>query len=71
MSCPSLIMVSVEERNHLLKEVEQLKHSSSTKSVFIKTQYDQYDGAAAPEKLIVWYLPTALQDQDLRCRVSV
>ena len=41
------------------------------KSVFIKTQYDQYDGAAAPEKIIVWYLPTALQDQDLRCRVSV
>ena len=66
MSCPSLIMVSVEERNHLLKEVEQLKHSSSTKRAFFKTQYDGQD---APKKIILWYLPTALQD--LRCRVPV
>ena len=61
MSCPSLIVVSVEERNHLLKEVEQLKHSSSVKSAFIKTEYN---GPVAPEKIIVWHLPTALQDQD-------
>ena len=26
VSCPSLIIVNMEERNHLLKEVEQLKH---------------------------------------------
>ena len=61
MSCPSLIVVSAKERNHLLKKVEQLKHSSST----------QYDGPVAPEKIIVWYLPTVLQNQDLRCRVPV
>ena len=30
--CLSLIVVSAEERNHLLKKVEQLKHSLSSKS---------------------------------------
>ena len=61
MVCLNLIVASAKERNHLLKKVEQLKHSSST----------QYDGPVPPEKVIMWYLPTALQDQDLRCRVPV
>ena len=32
MLCPNLITVRAKGKNHLFKEVEQLKHSSSTKN---------------------------------------